>query len=107
MCGLLFFKEATHEAEYAYATHTLFAGCRSCEDGDGLRFTNPGGHQLVPKKMKEDQKMKTRYHRAAPSRRIVRDLHQAEAILRYRKWDSAMIRQHGWDYYRRQRYTVH
>lgn len=51
--------------------------------------------------------MKNRHYRAEPPRRIVRDLHQAAAILRYQEWDAEMIRRYGWDYYRNQRYTVH
>jgi hypothetical protein len=35
------------------------------------------------------------------------DLLQMAAILRYREWDAAMIREHGPLYYRAMRWTVH
>jgi hypothetical protein len=55
----------------------------------------------------EDPRMKTRYHRATPVRPIVREVHQAVATIRFRKWDQEMIRLHGALYYRAMRYTLH
>ena len=57
----------------------------------------------------QDLKMKTRHRCEPPRRRHVRqfDLHQMAAILRYRHWDAAMIREHGPLYYRAMRYSVH
>jgi hypothetical protein len=49
--------------------------------------------------------MKTR-HRALRRRQAL-NLHLTAAILRYREWDSAMIRQYGPLYYRAMRYSVH
>jgi hypothetical protein len=53
--------------------------------------------------------MKTRHRRKPAHRPDVRqfDLHQMAAILRYRHWDAAMIREHGPLYYRAMRYSVH
>jgi hypothetical protein len=53
--------------------------------------------------------MKTRHRREPAHRPAVRqfDLHQIAAILRYREWDAAMIREHGPVYYRAMQWTVH
>ena len=51
--------------------------------------------------------MKTRHRRDQLPRPRRFELHQMAAILRYRHWDAAMIREHGPLYYRVMRWTVH
>lgn len=81
--------------------------CRPPKFGDRERpaITNPDRRQLAL--LNEGLKMKTRYHRAPPRRPVVRHLHLAAAIVRYREWDAAMIRQHGPLYYRAMGYSLH
>jgi hypothetical protein len=53
--------------------------------------------------------MKTRHRRQPAHSPDLRqfDLHQMAAILRFRHWDAAMIREHGPLYYRAMGYSVH